>query len=376
MALRLRYNDRTLVLPAGQLFVGRSPECHIVTTDPQASRRHAVITMGKTGAFVTDLGSKAGVRVNGEVIVGARRLARGDAISLSGLQIAVESVTAEAEEEPADPRMRSTIAPPALGSGVPGLRLNPTPPLGIPRVDASRALDTLDGDDGEDEDDHPLASTQQASVLRGVATAPRAQDVSLTHTQEAPRVTVPDPARQPAAPLIPAQDARPLAPPSSRRGEEVSASRIPRLAPLPSFPREGTLRALAAVSEKAIALGRAEEAERILQRALPEALEGVRRGELDAGTAELAASLAARLAGATGSGRWFDFAVSVYVARGELAPANVVDLLYGAVGKARPVDKAMFREYLAAVRGASGDSPARRFVIQRLEGLQRILDLK
>ncbi len=82
------------------------------------------------------------------------------------------------------------------------------------------------------------------------------------------------------------------------------------------------------------------------------------------------------LAGATGSGRWFDFAVSVYVARGELAPATVVDLLYGAVSKARPVDKGMFREYLAAVRGASGDSPARRFVIQRLEGLQRILDLK
>ena len=397
MALRLRYNDRTIVLPAGQLFVGRSPECHIVTTDPQASRRHAVLTMGKTGAFVTDLGSKAGVRVNGELIVGARRLARGDSISLSGLQIAVESVTAEAGEEPADPRMRTTIAPPPLGSGVPGLRLIPTPPLGIPRVDPIRALDTLDGDDddhedSEDEDDHPLASTQQASALRGTATAARALepgpsrtqeppasralDASLTHTQESPRVTLAEPPRQPAAPGFAAQDARLLAPPSSRRGEEVSASRIPRLAPLPSFPREGTLRALALVGEKAIALGRAEEAERILQRALPEALEGVRRGELDAATAELAASLAARLAGATGSGRWFDFAVSVYVARGELAPANVVDLLYAAVGKARPVDKAMFREYLAAVRGAAGDSPARRFVIQRLEGLQRILDLK
>ena len=57
----------------------------------------------------------------------------------------------------------------------------------------------------------------------------------------------------------------------------------------------------------------------------------MRRGELDAASAELSASLAARLAGATGAGRWFDFAVSVYVARGELAPATVVDQLYGAV---------------------------------------------
>jgi hypothetical protein len=188
--------------------------------------------------------------------------------------------------------------------------------------------------------------------------------MALTHTQEAPRVAAPDSA------------ARPFSPPSSRRGEDPSTARIPRLAPPPSFPREGTLRALAAVGEKAIALGRAEEAERILQRALIESLEGIRRGELDAAAAELAASLAARLAGATGAGRWFDFAVSVYVARGELAPATVVDQLYGAVSKARPIDKLLFREYLAAVRGGPGDSPARRFVIQRLEGLQRILDLK
>ncbi|MEZ4296884.1 MAG: hypothetical protein R3B70_18100 [Polyangiaceae bacterium] len=68
--------------------------------------------------------------------------------------------------------------------------------------------------------------------------------------------------------------------------------------------------------------------------------------------------------------------MSLYAAREELMPAPVVDQLLAAVRKAKPIDKAAFRQYLAEARELAGDSPARRFVIQRLEGVQRLLDLK
>lgn len=326
MALRLRYNDRSVQLTSGQLFVGRSVECHIVTNDPLASRRHAVITMSKAGAFVSDLGSRAGVQVNGESVVGARRLMLGDEIFVSSLRIVVEELAIEEDhDEPTDPRMRSTITPPSGGTGAPTVRLAPTPPLGIPRV-PGRLRETIPDfstDDGED----------------------------LSRTQEAPRVAVP-------AEVFP-RDLQP---------REAPASRGPA--------SDSTLRAVAKLAEKALALGRADEAERILQRALTESLEGVRKPESDPAIAELAASLAARLATATGAGRWFDASVGVYRARGEVPPAQVIDLLFAAAHKVKAIDKTQFREYVAAMKIAPGDSPARRFLLQRLEGLRGIVDLK
>ena len=59
MALRLRYgDDKSIVLSSGQIFIGRSTECHVQVRDILASRRHAEITMSKAGAFVSDLGSR------------------------------------------------------------------------------------------------------------------------------------------------------------------------------------------------------------------------------------------------------------------------------------------------------------------------------
>ena len=163
---------------------------------------------------------------------------------------------------------------------------------------------------------------------------------------------------------------------SSSRSQDLGSARISALPPLPSFPRSGALGAIAGVGEKALALGRADEAERILQRALQDTLECARRGEIDAPTAELAASLAARLAAATAATRWFDYVVTLYSVRAEVAPAPVIDLLYSAAGKLKGLNKTLFRQYVAILRAIPGEAPARRFLIQRLEGLQRLVDLK
>ena len=68
--------------------------------------------------------------------------------------------------------------------------------------------------------------------------------------------------------------------------------------------------------------------------------------------------------------------MELYAVRADLMPLPVVDLLMAAVHKAKPIDKQAFRQYLADARDAAGDSPARRFVIQRLEKIQRVVDLK
>jgi pSer/pThr/pTyr-binding forkhead associated (FHA) protein len=323
MALRLRYRDKTTVLATGQLVIGRSMECNVVVNDPLASRRHAMITMSQSGAFVSDLGSKAGVQVNGATISGARKLAAGDVIQISTALITVEDV--HGPEEPAEARQRTTQVPPPHPPVAAGFRLAPTPPLGIARVVSSRHGETIDAADDDDD----------ASEL-------------LTRTQEAPRVPLP-----------------PEAPPVKRSP-----------APTPSSPRPESLKALATVAEKALALNRAEEAERIVQRALLDTLEAARRGDLAGAGLEIAGLLGARLAFALGSGRWFDYTVTLYATCADLMPASVVDLLFSAVHRAKPIDKLLFRKYLAGARASAGDSPARRFVIQRLEGVQRVLDLK
>lgn len=321
MALRLRYNDTSITLAAGQIVVGRSVECDLVVNDPLASRRHAVITTGKTGAFVSDLGSKAGVLVNGAAIAGSHRLATGDTIQLAGVRIEVDDV--DGPEEPADPKLRTTLSPPANSTAPAGFRLAPTPPLGLSRVERLRPGEVLD----------------HAGLLE--------EGEELTRTHEAPRVALPP-----------------------------DVARIARPAPLPSFARPDNLRALATLAEKAFALNRPEEAERILQRALLDTVAAARRGEVDGPGAELAATLAARLASALGAGRWFDVAVEIHAARAEIPPGPVIDLLMTAARKAKPIDKNAFRKYLAGVRSSAGDSPARRFLLQRLEGVQRTLDLK
>jgi len=64
------------------VVIGRSPDCHITIEDPLVSRRHAVIELGAESASVKDLGSRNGVRVNGEKIDGKQQLTDGDRIRL------------------------------------------------------------------------------------------------------------------------------------------------------------------------------------------------------------------------------------------------------------------------------------------------------
>lgn len=63
-------------------LVGRSPSCDLVLSSDHASREHAAFVRQDDGVWVSDLGSKNGVQVNGLGIAGTRRLSDGDRVSV------------------------------------------------------------------------------------------------------------------------------------------------------------------------------------------------------------------------------------------------------------------------------------------------------
>jgi hypothetical protein len=131
------------------------------------------------------------------------------------------------------------------------------------------------------------------------------------------------------------------------------------------------------VADKALAMGRADEAERLLTRPLTEALEKALAGvPVDATFSAQCAHYATKLADATGRGPWIDYVFHLYTLLGVLLPAHIVDELYAVVRNVK-IDRAMLRSYTELLRNRSSKfGPGERFVLQRIEGLERLGALK
>lgn len=151
----------------------------------------------------------------------------------------------------------------------------------------------------------------------------------------------------------------------------------PLSAAIGSSRSANTLRLLTTVADKALALGRAEEAERILQSVLNELRDRSRSGDpAEPPVLEIAAKYAAKLAGASGKPAWVDYVFELYAPTRKPVAAAVVDELYNVVRKVKGVDTKAFKAYLADLKQASaGFGPTDRFVLQRLEGLEKLLTL-
>lgn len=135
---------------------------------------------------------------------------------------------------------------------------------------------------------------------------------------------------------------------------------------------------LGGVADKALAMGRAEDAERILQALLLDVITRARDGQvIEPAMAEAAAKYAARLGGATTRGSWVDYVFELYKRQKKPIPAPVVDELYTVVRKAKSIDLQMVRGYLAELRlAAPTHGPAEQFLVKRIEGLERLVSLK
>lgn len=135
---------------------------------------------------------------------------------------------------------------------------------------------------------------------------------------------------------------------------------------------------LGSVAEKALAMGRADEAERLLASPLADVVEASRAGKrLSPWLVDMAAKFAAKLATATAKGAWADYVIELYDAQVRPCPAQVVDELYSAFRRVNAIDLARLRGYLARLREKQATfGPAEKFLLQRLEGLERLAALR
>lgn len=79
-------------VPLGEepVTIGRLPDCEIVLSDPNVSRRHAEVRRDAGEFVVVDLGSTNGTRVNGAGVK-ERRLADGDEITVGNTRLRFEA---------------------------------------------------------------------------------------------------------------------------------------------------------------------------------------------------------------------------------------------------------------------------------------------
>lgn len=139
--------------------------------------------------------------------------------------------------------------------------------------------------------------------------------------------------------------------------------------------RTDALDLLCGVADKVLALGRGEEAEKLLGTALANLLKQAQGGApLAAASAARAASYAVRVADATGRARWIDYCFELYSVMLRPLPGDVVDQLYVVLRKVNGVAVSGFRAYLEKLKSVAPSlSPTDRFVLQRIEGLERLI---
>jgi len=142
--------------------------------------------------------------------------------------------------------------------------------------------------------------------------------------------------------------------------------------------RVEAFRLLGSVAEKALAMGRADDAERVLASSLTDVIEASRNGRpVSPALAEQAARFAAKLATVTQKGAWVDYAIELYTTMQRPAPAVVIDELYGALRKVTTADIGKVKAYVELLRGLlPAFGPADRFLFQRIEGLERLATLR
>lgn len=142
--------------------------------------------------------------------------------------------------------------------------------------------------------------------------------------------------------------------------------------------RAATFGLLGILADKALAMGRGEEAEKLLFEQLDQLLVDAQRGvNVVPETLARASDYALKLSQATGNGRWVDYIFRLHAAAGRMCPGPVVDELYTVLRKVKAVNLTVLRDYLEGLRDLTASlGPADRFQLSRLEGLERLAAAK
>ncbi len=129
---------------------------------------------------------------------------------------------------------------------------------------------------------------------------------------------------------------------------------------------------LGTVAEKMLSLGQVKEAERMLSGHLDAIERAAVAGRTD-GNSEAAVQLATKLAHASKNPAWIHYTFRLYSKIERPLPAATVDALHDALRVVPPIDLPVLREYVETLKRVSPSlGPAERFLVRRVEGLERV----
>jgi len=139
--------------------------------------------------------------------------------------------------------------------------------------------------------------------------------------------------------------------------------------------RTSAFQLLASIADKALALGRPDDAERILANLLGEFLQKALSGRPAADdSVRDAVRYALRLADLTAKPRWVDWVFQIHQTTDRLMSAETIDALYALVRKVKhPVGRAITEYVIAMQKKGDAFSAREKFLLQRLAGLERVV---
>jgi len=146
----------------------------------------------------------------------------------------------------------------------------------------------------------------------------------------------------------------------------------------PATQRVPTFGLLGILADKAFALGRADEAERLLTELLEQVLGDLEGGrEVKPELFDRSTEYAMKLAAATSSARWIEYIFRAFAAVRRPCPAGIVDELYSLVRRVERINLGALRTYIEVLRDSTASlGPAERFLVSRIEGLERLVAAK
>ena len=306
-------------LPLGEIIIGRGPECYLRVDEPMVSRRHARLRVTANSVSVEDLGSRNGSRVNG--------INATSAVSLNAgyiLGVGTQQFTLEREDDPSP--HRPTV--------------NYTPQWNAPQTAAHPVSVSTNV---EDTSANPVsvASVSTFSVA-GMTNPGLAGNVSLTSMPPTDAGTL-----LPDGPThISHNDAEPNdAPGSSNRG---SAYRL-----------------FWGLSDKVLAMGRIDEAERMMGPRLTEMRTRAENGDVPEDTVIMEAlRRALRLAASTKKDQWFAWLFDYSRLCKYKMPLPLLDEIYAQIFVCRPAISGKIVSYAQTIED--------EVIVVRLATLRRL----
>ncbi|MBK7586743.1 MAG: FHA domain-containing protein [Myxococcales bacterium] len=167
---------------------------------------------------------------------------------------------------------------------------------------------------------------------------------------------------------------------SFERDDRAHATqRVPTQDVAESAPEEQTTRRthafqlMTGVVDKAIAMGKPDEAERLLGGLMADVLAEAQAGsDVPAEIASAAARAALKLAAATARSQWVEYPLRLFRALRRPPPLDVVDELFAVARRSPRMDLSLLHGFVTELEGRSL-GPSERFVLQRLQNLARMM---